>query len=63
VKELARSLPKGSFPFEAALRKKEFAFICEVKRASPSKGLIAADFPYQDLAMEYEGPVPTPSPC
>lgn len=40
--------------FEAALRKPGLSFICEVKRASPSKGLIAPDFPYQQIAKEYE---------
>ena len=42
------------FPFEQALRADDIAFICEVKRASPSKGIIAADFPYLDIAREYE---------
>ena len=40
--------------FEAALKKPGLSFICEVKRASPSKGLIAPDFPYQQIAREYE---------
>ena len=44
----------GKFPFEAALRKEGVSFICEVKRASPSKGLIAPDFPYVDIARDYE---------
>lgn len=30
------------------------SFICEVKKASPSKGLIAAEFPYVQIAREYE---------
>ena len=45
---------KNNFPFEEALRSGELSFICEVKRASPSKGLIAPDFPYVDIAREYE---------
>lgn len=42
------------FAFEKALRKPGVAFICECKRASPSKGLIAPDFPYVKIAREYE---------
>ena len=54
-----RSVPKGAeadevLPFEAALRKSSLSFICEVKRASPSKGLIAPVFPYTEIAGEYE---------
>ena len=40
--------------FEGALGKAGLSFICEVKRASPSKGLIAPDFPYLDISKEYE---------
>ena len=54
VKQEALSLPKGDFSFERALRKPEISFICECKKASPSKGLIAEDFPYLDIAGEYE---------
>lgn len=43
-----------SFGFEKNLRQQEMQFICEVKKASPSKGLIAAHFPYVDIAKEYE---------
>lgn len=43
-----------SFGFEKNLRQKEMQFICEVKKASPSKGLITAHFPYVDIAKEYE---------
>lgn len=50
--ELRRRGP--GFPFENALRRSGISFICEVKKASPSKGLIAADFPYIDIAKEYE---------
>jgi indole-3-glycerol phosphate synthase len=39
--------------FRAALAKPGLSFICEVKRASPSKGMIAQDFPYLDIAREY----------
>ena len=42
------------FPFEKALRAEDIAFICEVKRASPSKGVIAKEFPYIDIAQAYE---------
>lgn len=54
VKEQAFGLPKGNFEFENALKKKELAFICECKKASPSKGIIAEEFPYLDIAREYE---------
>lgn len=42
------------FPFEQALRKQEISFICEAKKASPSKGLIAEHFPYREIASDYE---------
>lgn len=42
------------FPFEKALSSNELSFICEVKKASPSKGVIAEDFPYLQIAKEYE---------
>ncbi|MCM1545295.1 MAG: indole-3-glycerol phosphate synthase TrpC [Ruminococcus sp.] len=42
------------FPFEQALRKSEMTFICECKKASPSKGVIAEDFPYLEIAKDYE---------
>lgn len=55
IKRQAFSLPKGSFAFENALKNEDISFICECKKASPSKGLIAADFPYLQIAKEYEG--------
>ncbi len=42
------------FPFEKALKKEGISFICEVKKASPSKGIIADDFPYVAIAKSYE---------
>jgi indole-3-glycerol phosphate synthase len=42
------------FPFEKALRGPDINFICEIKKASPSLGLIASDFPYLQIALEYE---------
>ena len=55
VKAAAVALPTDTgFPFETALRQQDFNFICEVKKASPSKGIIAEHFPYLDIAKEYE---------
>jgi len=55
VKAAALALPTDTgFPFEAALCQQDFNFICEVKKASPSKGIIAEHFPYLDIAKEYE---------
>lgn len=55
VKAAASALSADTgFPFEAALRQQDFNFICEVKKASPSKGIIAEHFPYLDIAKEYE---------
>ena len=55
--ELAlREKQKGNFvfPFEEALKEQGMSFICEVKKASPSKGIIAENFPYIGIAEEYE---------
>lgn len=54
IKRRALSLPKGGFAFENALKTSDMSFICECKKASPSKGLIAPDFPYLQIAREYE---------
>ncbi len=54
IKNKAFQLPKGDGSFEKALRKPEISFICECKKASPSKGIIAEDFPYLKIAKEYE---------
>ena len=48
-------LEKDYMPvFERALRQPGMSFICEVKKASPSKGIIAEEFPYMDIAKDYE---------
>lgn len=55
MKKEAEALPKDTgFPFEKALAEEGVSFICEVKKASPSKGLIAPEFPYVEIAKEYE---------
>lgn len=58
VKEQALNLAAKegtfTFPFEQAVAKEGISFICEVKKASPSKGIIAEDFPYLEIAREYE---------
>lgn len=54
VKQAALSMPRGDFPFESALRGGDISFICEIKKASPSKGIIAEDFPYLEIARDYE---------
>lgn len=45
---------RTGFPFSGNLEADGMSFICEVKRASPSKGVIAEDFPYLEIAREYE---------
>lgn len=50
----ARSLPTGNLPFEQALHAPGLSFICEVKKASPSKGIIDEAFRYLDIARAYE---------
>lgn len=57
MRELAMSKSSVAgdlFAFEQALRKEGVSFICECKKASPSKGLIAPNFPYLEIAKEYE---------
>lgn len=54
IRKQALSLKAGTFSFERALKKPDISFICECKKASPSKGLIAPDFPYLQIAAEYE---------
>lgn len=40
--------------FYDAIKKKGISFICECKKASPSKGIISENFPYLDIAKEYD---------
>ena len=55
VKREAKQSPlPENFVFEDSLKNKDFAFICEIKKASPSKGVIVENFPYIDIAKEYE---------
>lgn len=54
IKSRALLLEKGEFEFENALKKPGISFICECKKASPSKGIIAKNFLYLDIAKEYE---------
>lgn len=54
MKSQALSLPKENFLFEQSLKRAGLSFICECKKASPSKGLIAPDFPYLQIAKDYD---------
>ena len=54
IRKTAEDMPKKNQEFAAALRKEGMSFICECKKASPSKGLIEPDFRYLDIAKEYD---------
>lgn len=54
IRRQAEGMPRGDFSFEKALSKPGLSLICECKKASPSRGLIAPDFPYVQIAREYE---------
>ena len=54
IRREALALPKGDFPFQRALAGPGLSFICECKKASPSRGLIAPEFPYLAIARAYE---------
>lgn len=55
MKQMAEAMDAGTgFPFEKELKRNGVSFICEVKKASPSKGLIAEEFDYLAIAREYE---------
>ena len=57
LQELIEKLRPGGaadgFLFEKALRSDDIAFICEIKRASPSKGIISDEFPHLEIARDY----------
>ena len=54
VKDMAYAASGTDFAFEKKLHEDGISFICECKKASPSKGVIAEDFPYLDIAKSYE---------
>ena len=55
LQQRCRALGRGrGARFRSALETPELSFICEVKKASPSKGVIAKNFPYLDIARDYE---------
>jgi len=54
IRLAACNSPKGDFRFERVLNLPDMSFICELKKASPSKGIISGEFPYAKIAKEYE---------
>ena len=54
IREKASRMEKGDGSFERALRRPGLSFICECKKASPSRGVIAENFPYLQIAREYQ---------
>lgn len=55
VRRQAENMPSDTeFPFRKALAKSGLSFICEVKKGSPSKGIISEKFPYLEIARKYE---------
>lgn len=54
IKELALKVKNNQISFKDFLNKKDIAFICEVKKASPSKGIISDNFDYIQISKQYE---------
>ena len=54
IREKASRMEKGDGSFEKALKRPGLSFICEFKKASPSRGVIAESFPYLQIAREYQ---------
>ena len=54
IREKASRMEKGDGSFEKALKRPDLSFICECKKASPSRGVIAESFPYLQIAREYQ---------
>lgn len=54
AESLASNDKSNYFAFENALKEPDMSFICECKKASPSKGIIAEEFPYVEIAKNYE---------
>jgi len=52
--ERATGKKKSPLPFERAISASGLSFICEVKKASPSKGVIAENFAWMEIAKDYE---------
>ena len=61
MKEKAESMPKGTFAFEKALQKQDIAFICECKKASPSKGGGSAERRDGEVAANLRQPLRQPA--
>lgn len=54
IRQKASRMEKGDGCFEKALKRPGLSFICECKKASPSRGVIAESFPYLQIAREYQ---------